>query len=76
LLMCDFQGSTRSWLMCLPGDDTRSTRLYFGSAVVPQIDPRTKEKRMGLAFRLLSGFHKRYSRALLSAATARASRTL
>src|SRR5450755_1253047 len=37
LLLCDFQGRTRSWLMCAPGtgNDSTGTLLYFGSAVVP-----------------------------------------
>lgn len=73
LLMCDFQGSTRSWLMCLPINDGQSTRLYFGSAVVPVVDPDTGEKRLGSLFRLLLGFHKLYSRALLRAAATRVS---
>lgn len=71
LLMCDFQGNTRSWLMCLPIAGGQSTRLYFGSAIVPVVDPDSGEKRLGPLFRLLLGFHKRYSRALLRAAAAR-----
>lgn len=74
LLMCDFQGNTRSWLMSLPVINGRSTRLYFGSAIVPEIDPRTGEKRLGLPFRLLLGFHRLYSRALLRSAAGRLSR--
>lgn len=58
LLMCDFAGSTRSWLMVAQAG--QGTRLYFGSAVV--------RKRQGGAFRALLGFHKLYSRILLRAA--------
>ena len=63
LLLCDFQGSTRSWLMTAPGADGHSTRLYFGSAVV--------RRRQGKAFRALLGLHQLYSRLLLRAAAAR-----
>lgn len=34
LLMCDFRGRTRSWLMVVPFDAGTRTRLYFGSAVI------------------------------------------
>lgn len=71
LLLCDFQGNTRSWLMCQPLGHGRVTRLYFGSAIVPETDHGTGEKRLGALFRLLLGFHKFYSRALLRAAAAR-----
>jgi hypothetical protein len=65
LLLCDFQGKTRSWLMVESKGAT--TRLYFGSAVVK---PRggNGEKRMTGGFQALLGFHTRYSQALLSAA--------
>ncbi|MEJ2695004.1 MAG: hypothetical protein P8166_18845, partial [Candidatus Thiodiazotropha sp.] len=68
LLLSDFQGRTRSWLMCAPAGDDRYSRLFFGSAVVPRLDQQTGEKRMGTAFYALQGFHKIYSRALLRAA--------
>ena len=71
LLMCDFAGRTRSWLMTSPGPIPGSTRLYFGSAVVPLVDSRTGKRRMGFGFWALSGFHKLYSRALLWSASAR-----
>jgi hypothetical protein len=61
LLMCDFAGSTRSWLMAEAAG--QGTRLYFGSAVV--------RSRQGGAFRALLGFHKLYSRILLRAAVSR-----
>jgi hypothetical protein len=62
LLMCDFAGSTRSWLMAEAAG--QGTRLYFGSAVV--------RSRQGGIFRALLGFHKLYSRILLRAAASRA----
>ena len=69
LLLCDLTRRTRSWLMVapLPG----GTRLYFGSAVVPVADPRSGALRLGFGFSALLGFHKLYSRALLSAARSR-----
>jgi hypothetical protein len=70
LLMCDFLGNTRSWLMVEPHHDGGVTRLYFGSAVVArEADDGTA--RLGFGFRALLGFHRRYSRALLAAARAR-----
>ncbi|MEP7068763.1 MAG: hypothetical protein ABI789_05955 [Usitatibacter sp.] len=75
VLLSDFQGRTRSWLMSVPtGTNAERTRLYFGSAVVPVTKVRTGEARMGLAFRALLGFHKVYSRILLRAAAARLDR--
>jgi hypothetical protein len=71
LLMCDFVSRTRSWLMIAAGPTPGSTRLYFGSAVVPMVDARTGERRMGLGFRALLGFHKLYSRSLLWLASRR-----
>ena len=72
LLMCDFQGRTRSWLMVIPmeGERAGGTRLYFGSAVVPARAARASAQTpdLGLTFRLLRGFHKLYSRALLFSA--------
>jgi hypothetical protein len=76
LLLCDFRGSTRSWLMSVPASNNQGTRLFFGSAVVPSIDRRSGEARMGFAFRALLGFHKLYSRTLLRAAAARLPRVV
>jgi hypothetical protein len=74
LLMCDMAARTRSWFMVAPGDDAQAgggaTRLYFGSAVVPMRDA-AGAPRMGSAFRALLGFHRLYSRVLLSAARSR-----
>lgn len=74
VLLCDFHGRTRSWLMVAPVPDTGSTRLYFGSAVVQVRDRRTGREGLGFAFRALLGFHKLYSRVLLRAAVNRLAR--
>ncbi len=73
LLMSDFQGRTRSWLMVLPlgSNENRTTRLYFGSAVIPVQDQKTGRKSLGFGFRALVGFHKIYSEVLLCAAKSR-----
>ena len=77
VLLSDFHGRTRSWLMRAPAatSASASTRLYFGSAVVPMANPRSGERRMGVAFRALLGFHKLYSRVLLRAAVSRLERS-
>ncbi len=67
LLLRDLAGSTRSWLMTTAGETPGTTRLWFGSAVVP----RHRSTGLGLPFRLLLGFHKLYSRALLASARRR-----
>jgi len=69
LLMCDFLGSTRSWFMTTPESGGR-TRLYFGSVVVAREDADTGRRELGRSYRLLMGFHRLYSRALLRAAAA------
>jgi hypothetical protein len=76
LLMCDYRGITRSWLMVAPSrrDGSATTRLYFGSAVVPVVHEASGRKRMGFVFRALLGFHKLYSRVLLRSALSRLSR--
>ena len=77
LLMCDLSGRTRSWLMVTPagGDGSAATRLYFGSAVVPVVHQHSGQTRLGFNFKALLGFHKLYSRALLSAARSRLARS-
>ena len=72
LLMCDFLGATRSWFMVAP--EGTGTRLYFGSVVTSRENPRTGQRELGRNYRLLMGFHKLYSRALLGAARARLER--
>ena len=69
LLMADYVGRTKSWLMIAPSGDA-ATRLYFGSAVVPVHD-ESGQPRMGRSYSALLGFHKLYSRVLLQAAAAK-----
>lgn len=73
LLLRDFMGSTRSWLMVevISVDNVATTRLYFGSAVVPRRDRKTGQVSLGMGFKLLLGFHKAYSKILLRAARGR-----
>lgn len=65
LLVCDFMAASRSWLMSVP--DEASTTLYFGTALVPLKGGR----RLGIGFRAMIPFHRRYARALLRAAVRR-----
>ena len=69
VLLCDYTGRTRSWLMTEPLGT--STRLYFGSAVVPRPRADGTNAKLGFPFDLLLDFHKAYSVALLHAARAR-----
>jgi hypothetical protein len=72
LLLADFTGRTRSWLMVAAvenGSASPSTRLYFGSAVVPVANARSGKTGLGFKFRALLGFHKLYSRMLLLASS-------
>ena len=55
LLLVDFTGRTRSWLMTTP--------------VVPRSNRGGKSSGMGFGFYALLGFHRLYSRLLLSAAS-------
>lgn len=73
LLMCDFRGRTRSWFMVAaerPADEA-TTRLYFGSAIVPVRDRTSGRLEMGKGYSMLLSFHKYYSIALLKAAKVR-----
>lgn len=73
ILLSDFRDRTRSWLMTEPSNDTAggSTRLYFGSAVVPAQGDNVEERRTGSALSVLLRFHKLYSQVLLSSAKRR-----
>lgn len=73
ILMCDFQGRTRSWLMVAPAGTVSGTRtrLYFGSAVVPIRNSKAGEPSLGFGFQVLLGFHKVYSVLLLYSAKSR-----
>lgn len=66
LLLRDFTGATRSWLMTAASEG--GTRLYFGSAVVPRRRDANGQPRFGLGFHAFGGFHRWYSRALLKGA--------
>lgn len=72
LLLSDYRGRTRSWLMAVPvaGAPATRTRLYFGSAVVP-LRAADGSQHMGWLFHALLGFHRLYSRLLLRGALAR-----
>lgn len=73
LLLRDMTGRTRSWLMIepQPGPGANQTRLYFGSAVLPRSINTDGKPSFGIAFNALFGFHRLYSRALLSSAGSR-----
>jgi hypothetical protein len=70
VLLRDFTGRTRSWLMAAPAA-AGGTRLYFGSVVVPERNAGTGESGMPAVHSRLLGFHRLYSRMLLSAAARR-----
>lgn len=76
LLMCDMRGRTRSWFMVRPAGAAAGleTELLFGSAVVAQRRGPEAEAKISLGMRLLLGFHKLYSRALLAGAVRRLAR--
>jgi len=67
ILLSDFSGRTRSWLMVEPMLDANLVRLYFGSAVVFPRNSLGQAIGPSLSFRMLVGFHQLYSRILLSA---------
>jgi hypothetical protein len=71
LLMCDFQGRTRLWLMIEPVESSNRTRLYLGSALVPFKNTKTGVSSFGLTFYALNWVHKIYSVVLLLSAKSR-----
>src|SRR5262249_52421050 len=73
LLMADYTGRTRSWLMVVHSAEEQGvrTRLYFGSAVVPIRHRRSGTPSLGASYKSLLGFHKLYSVLLVRAAKAR-----
>lgn len=73
LLMADYVGRTKSWLMSAASSEP-GTRLLFGSAVVPVRD-ESGRPTLGRPYRALLGFHKLYSRVLLRAAAAKITKT-
>jgi Protein of unknown function (DUF2867) len=62
ILLRDYQGKTRSWLMVEPRP--AGTQLYFGTAVV-----KAQSRSGTLFFRTLLGFHRVYSYFLLRSAS-------
>jgi hypothetical protein len=66
ILLCDFSGDTRSWLMSAKGTMGRSpaTLLFFGSAIVP----RRGHDSISAGYRALLGLHRLYSQALMRSA--------
>ncbi len=69
IMLRDFTGNTRSWLMVEKlNENEMSTRLYFGSVVVPKNITENKQASFGVLFHLFGKFHEIYSRALLNAA--------
>lgn len=77
LLLSDFRGRTRSWLMVANVENigTRGTRLYFGSAVIPVGNKKSGHAKLGFTYRALMSFHRLYSRVLLRVASARLMRS-
>ncbi|MBL8200336.1 MAG: hypothetical protein JNK40_05120 [Chromatiales bacterium] len=73
LLVADMKGRTRSWFMVSPdpAGPAPRTRLYFGSAVLPVVNPETGAAGMSAGFRALRGFHHYYSEVLLYSARSR-----
>ena len=71
LLLTDVTGRTRSWLMVESPAGSATTRLHFGSAVLPLPTGHPRAGTLGIGFSALIGFHKLYSRALLSLAARR-----
>lgn len=73
LLLSDFRGDTRSWLMVSPGcmQGDRKTLLYFGSAIIPTSNDKSGAVKMGPGYRALLGLHKLYSAVLLGSARSR-----
>jgi hypothetical protein len=67
LVMCDYQGRTRSWLMAVPVPTSAGmrTRLYFGTAIVRRHSRLAGKRSLGIFFMALLPFHWVYSRALL-----------
>ena len=77
LLLADFTGRTRSWLRATAAvgpSPSQCTTLYFGSAVIPRSKQGSSDLSLGWLFHALLGFHKLYSRLLLSAASKRVPR--
>jgi hypothetical protein len=70
IILRDVTKKTRSWLMVQKPSASKSetTRLMFGSVVIPKEITENGQGKFGILFHGLSRFHRRYSRALLNAA--------
>ncbi|MTI09151.1 hypothetical protein [Curvivirga aplysinae] len=49
-------------------EQSNKTKLYFGSAIVPDTTSKNAKEGIGFTFRFFMGFHKLYSRILLQSA--------
>ena len=69
IILCDFTKKTRSWLMVQVSltKEAVTTRLFFGSVVVPKKVSDNGHGSFGILFHLFGGFHRVYSKALLNA---------
>lgn len=69
ILLCDFTDKTRSWLMVKTSrtEEVVTTRLFFGSVVIPKKVSDSGNRSFGILFHLFGGFHRIYSKALLNA---------
>ena len=76
LLLCDFQGRTRSWLMVepMPPEQAPRTRLYFGSALMRSRKNEGERYSGTFGFGALLWIHRLYSVALLYSAKKRLER--
>ena len=77
ILLKEFTGRTKSWLMVAASETSSrsTTRLFFGSAVIPKRHAGSNSKGIGGAFHSLLWFHKLYSRILLASAGTKLTRS-
>lgn len=70
IILCEFTENTRSWLRVnvIKTAGVTTTRLFFGSVVIPKKGSENGDVKFGFLFHLLGKFHQIYSKALLSAA--------
>jgi hypothetical protein len=72
ILLRDFLGRTRSWLMVAPSPvHPGGVRLYFGSAVLPKNRTSDGAPAFGALFHVGARFHHGYTIALMRSALAR-----
>lgn len=75
LLLTDFRGHTRSWLMCRAAQEPGRTELLFGSAVVSPEHRRQLGQRRPDGYSVLMPVHRMYSVALLACARRKLAKT-